>query len=153
MAFAPATLTLMGFPAFVAREEKISRYVDWNNSTSNAQYFKPNHFVRGPSVDTAFTRSEAELVGRVSDRVAALTARHYGREMRPISTLLSQFGLFRAIMALQARSNWPLRVFEVGPGTGYLGDLLLGWPRLCRVRQCTVPLSLAKSIARRMPGH
>jgi hypothetical protein len=125
MAFAPATLTLMGFPATVTQEQELSRYVDWNNSSSNAQYFEPDHFVRGPSVQTTFTPREADLVGQVSDHVATLTSRQYGREMRPISTLLSQFGLFRAIMSLQACVDRPLVVFEVGPGNGYLGALLI----------------------------
>lgn len=122
--FAPATLNVLGFPSSVSREQELGRYVDWNNSPSNAQYFEPDKFVKGPSVYTAFTRREAELVGQVSDYVAALTSRSFGREMRPISTLLSQFGLFRVIMALQSRMDRPLRVFEVGPGNGYLGALL-----------------------------
>jgi hypothetical protein len=124
MAFAPSTLNLFGFPATVAAEQEIARYVDWNNSTSNYQYFQPDHFVRGPSVETRFTDAEASAIGRVSDSVAALTQRRYGRAMRPISTLLSQMGLFRAIMALQTRAAKALTVFEVGPGNGYLAALL-----------------------------
>jgi hypothetical protein len=124
MAFATTTFTIFGFPATVAREQELSRYVDWNNSPSNEQYFRPDYFVRGPSVETSFTARERQIVETVSDAVAALTARRYGREMRPISTLLAQFGLFRAIMALQAQASHPLTVFEVGPGNGYLGAML-----------------------------
>jgi hypothetical protein len=125
MAFATSTFAIFGFPASVAREEELARYVDWNNSSSNSEYFKANHFVRGPSVETSFTPRERQIVEAVSDRVAELTRRRYGREMRPISTLLSQFGLFRAIMALQEQYWHPLTVFEVGPGNGYLGALLI----------------------------
>lgn len=124
MAFATTTLALHAFPSNVALEAELARYVDWNNSSSNYQYFKRNHFVRGPSVETAFTPAEAAFVESVSNRVAALTRRRYGREMRPISTLLSQFGLFRAVMSLQRRVDRPLTVFEVGPGNGYLGAML-----------------------------
>ena len=45
--------------------------------------------------------------------------------MRPIPTLLSRMSLFRAIMALQANFDRPLSIFEIGPGNGYLGALLL----------------------------
>lgn len=124
MAFSTTTLTMFGFPATVAREQELSRYTDWNNSPSNEQYFRPDYFVRGPSVETSFTPSERQIAETVSDTVAALTARLYGREMRPISTLLSQFGLFRAIMELQAQASHKLTVFEVGPGNGYLGAML-----------------------------
>ena len=125
MAFATTTFAIFGFPAIVAREQELARYVDWNNSPSNEQYFRPDYFVRGPSVETSFTPRERQIVETVSDSVAALTARYYGREMRPISTLLSQFGLFRVIMALQAQADRPITVFEVGPGNGYLGAMLV----------------------------
>ena len=125
MAFAPSTLNLFGFPSSVTVERELARYVDWNNSTSNYQYFMPDHFVRGPSVQTSFTSAEASAIARVSDSVARLTQTRYGRTMRPISTLLSQMGLFRAIMALQERADKPFTVFEIGPGNGYLGALLL----------------------------
>lgn len=124
-AFAPSTFAITNFPSIVTQERELARYVDWNNSASNAEYFKPNHFVRGPSVETAFTPAEAEIAGRVGDCVASLTANRYGRAMRPISALLAQFGLFRAIMALQPRLDRPLGVFEVGPGNGYLGAMLV----------------------------
>jgi hypothetical protein len=126
MAFATTTFALFGFPDRVRLEAELARYVDWNNSTSNYQYFKPNHFVVGPSVETNFTVGEAQLIGNVSRRVGDLTRERYGREMHPISTLLSQMGLFRAIMA--ARDVYTieaLRTFEVGPGNGYLGALLV----------------------------
>jgi hypothetical protein len=125
MAFETTTFHIVGFPARVKLEDELARYVDWNNSTSNYQYFKPNYFVRGPSVETAFTDDEGQVIGRVSDCVAAMTLRRYGRQMRPISTLLSQMGLFRAIMALQAAAGRPLAVFEIGPGNGYLGAMLV----------------------------
>lgn len=125
MAFATTTLAIFSFPTSVAREQELARYVDWNNSPSNSQYFKPNYFVRGPSVETSFTPAERQIAQTVCNTVAELTRRRYGREMVPISTLLSQFGLFRAIMALQAQVTRPLTVFEVGPGNGYLGAMLI----------------------------
>jgi len=126
MAFATTTLALVGFPDRVRYEAELARYVDWNNSSSNYEYFKPAHFVVGPSVETTFSTAEANLAGRISDQVGALTRERYGREMRPISTLLSQFGLFRAIMATrQVYGLDKLRVFEIGPGNGYLGALLV----------------------------
>jgi hypothetical protein len=127
MAFATTTFSLFGFPDRVRQEAELARYIDWNNSTSNYQYFKPDYFVVGPSVETTFSEAEAQLIGGVSDHVGAMTRERYGREMRPISSLLSQMGIFRVIMAArEVYGRRQLRTFEVGPGTGYLGALLVG---------------------------
>ena len=67
MAFATTTFAIFGFPAIVAREQELARYVDWNNSPSNEQYFRPDYFVRGPSVETSFTPRERQIVETVSE--------------------------------------------------------------------------------------
>jgi len=125
MAFYPSIFVQTGFPDRVKREAELQRYVDWNNSPSNIQYFEKRKFVEGPSVFTQFTKSERDLCRRLSTIVGKMTKEKFGREARPISALLAQFGIFRSIMYLQSAISSPLRVFEIGPGNGYLGGLLL----------------------------
>ncbi|MEI8342954.1 MAG: hypothetical protein WCH43_15635, partial [Verrucomicrobiota bacterium] len=124
MAFETTTFTNVGFPARVFDERELARYVDWNTSSLGYLYFQPDSLVVGPSVRTAFTDAERELIGTLTSRVADMTGLRYGRRMRPILSLLAQLGMFRLIMALIARSGHEISVFEVGPGNGYLGALL-----------------------------
>jgi len=124
-AFATSTFQMLGFPDRVVLEPELARYVDWNNASSNYQYFQKDHFVVGPSVYTRFSQAEAAIIQLVSDATAKLTHDHFQREMRPISTLMAQIGLFRIIMAARDRYGLAnLRIFEVGPGNGYFGALM-----------------------------
>lgn len=130
-AFATTTFALMGYPARVEHESELAGFVDWNFSASNREYFIRDHFVRGPSVSTVISADERDALRLLGDQVQTMTAGTFGRPMRPISTLLSQLGLFRVLMAMGGTiTGRPLSVFEVGPGNGYLGGLLV--TRNCR---------------------
>jgi len=125
-AFSTTTFALMGYPVRVADERELAGFVDWNFSTSNLQYFIRDYFVSGPGVRTVFSPDERDALRRLGDRVAAMTRDRYGRPMRPISSLLAQMGLYRALLGMKAATGLEeLSVFEVGPGNGYLGALLI----------------------------
>ena len=125
MAFAPRTFDAIGFPHRVKDERELVRYADWNRDAGNQQYFQPDHFFRGPAVRTVYTHDEVEAMNAVRDRAVAVTSM-LGRAVRPVCGPFAQLGLFRILMALGLGK---LQVFEVGPGTGYLGALLMdqGW--------------------------
>jgi hypothetical protein len=73
-----------------------------------------------------YTADEARLVRRVNDAVIEETRRAFGRAIRPWMGPLTTMKLFRAIQAIATVSGRSqLRVFEIGPGSGYLGALLL----------------------------
>jgi hypothetical protein len=124
MAFVPRTFEALGFPHRVKDERELIRYADWNRDAGNQEYFKPDHFFYGPSVRTVYTHDEVEAMDHVRDRAVEVTSA-LGRAVRPVCGPFAQLGLFRILMALGRQCGRRLWVFEVGPGTGYLGALLL----------------------------
>jgi hypothetical protein len=121
MAFAPRTFDMLGFPHRVEDERELVRYADWNRDTGNQEYFRPGHFFGGPAVQTDFTADEVEMMNRVRDQAVAATTK-LGRPVRPLCSPFAQLGLFRILAAIGLPG---LRVFEVGPGTAYLGAMLI----------------------------
>ncbi len=121
MAFAPVTFEALGFPHRVEDERELVRYADWNRNAENQKYFQQDHFFSGPAVRTTYTRDEVEAMDRVRDQAVAATGK-LGRPVRPLSGPFAQLGLFRVLAAIGLPG---LKVFEVGPGTGYLGAMLL----------------------------
>jgi hypothetical protein len=120
MAFAPRTFERLGFPHRVADERELVRYADWNRDPGNQEYFRPGRFFEGPAVQTDYTPDEVDAMNRVRDQAVAATGK-LGRPVRPLSGPFAQLGLFRILAAIGLKD---LRVFEVGPGTAYLGALL-----------------------------
>lgn len=126
MSFSPRTFSQFGFPDRVREERELARYADWNRDLGNQEYFKPGQFLKGPSVQTDYTLDEVEAMNRLRDQVVEVTEKRIGRAVRPLCGPFAQLGLFRILNALQQFYELPrLSVFEVGPGTGYLGGLLL----------------------------
>jgi hypothetical protein len=121
MAFAPRTFWALGFPDRVRDERELVRYADWNRDPGNQEYFHPSHFFGGPAVQTEYTHDEIELMDRVRDQAVAATTK-LGRAVRPLCGPFAQLGMFRILAAIGLPG---LRVFEVGPGTAYLGAMLI----------------------------
>jgi hypothetical protein len=126
MAFAPRTFANLGLPDRVKDERELVRYADWNLDAENREYFRPGQFFGGPAVQTDYTQDEVDLMNRVRDQAVEVTQR-MGRPVRPLSGPFAQLGFFRIISALRAAQGRALDVFEVGPGTGYLGAMLLNY--------------------------
>jgi hypothetical protein len=125
LAFASTAMEVTGFPARLKSESQIASYMDWNDGDNTGAIFEPDSFIPVRALRTTFTSEEVGLARTVADAVARLTKERTGREMRPIGTLLAVFGLFRIIQAMKAAWSLPqISVFEIGPGTGYLGPLL-----------------------------
>ena len=98
-----------------------------------------------------YTPEEVEAVRRVNDVVLAHTSKAFGRAIRPWMGPLATMNLFRAIQAIAAATGRKcLRIFELGPGSGYLGALLPK-PRATSIGRPTSPgiLPVAKSPAAR----
>ncbi len=125
MAYRPVTFQQVGYPIRVAREAELLRYVDHNFEAEVPGLFQPGAVFPPAAYVNAFTPDERDLLGTVRDRVASLTAQRFGRTVRPVTNLMVQMGPFRIMHAIaRAFDRDRLRVFEPGPGAGYLGALL-----------------------------
>ncbi len=124
-AFSPCTFEALGFPHRVVDERELVRYADWNRDAENQHYFRPGGFSPGPAVRTDYTLDEVAMMNCVRDLAVEVT-RNLGCAIRPLCSPFSAIGLFRITEALRAASGLStLRVFEVGPGSGYLGAMLI----------------------------
>jgi len=116
-AFSPVTFLVNGFPVSVEDESEIVRYADTMQEL--------NAPLRHHEIDE-YTPYEASLVVAASDCAATASARSSARAIRPWMGPLAAMGMFRAIQAIAAaHDRRRLRVFEIGPGSGYLGTLLV----------------------------
>lgn len=115
-AFAPVTFIQAGYPIRVDDERQLIRYVDTMQELSNP---------RGYYDEMLYSSDEARLVVEICDVVADLSERSFGRRIRPWMGPLATIKLFRAIEGMSAVVGRKLKVFELGPGSGYLGAMLL----------------------------
>ncbi len=126
MAYAPVAFQRVGYPVRVHSEAELLRYADHNFETEVRRLFEPGVEFRPAGYENRFTADEAKLFNRLRDRVVEMTQRRFGRPVRPITNLLVQIGPFRMMNAIASLlGKKTLSVFEVGPGLGYLGALLI----------------------------
>lgn len=124
-AFRPATYERGGFPTRVHDERELIRHIDHNFEPETAALYHPAATNPNCCYVNAFTGDEQNLIRAVQGHVAALSRRTFGRAIRPMTNLLVQVAPFRILCALSKLYQRPsLRVFEAGPGLGYLGALL-----------------------------
>jgi hypothetical protein len=125
MAFRPVTFQLVGYPIHVEQEAELLRYADHNFEAEVPGLFRPGATFPPIAYVNAFTRDECDLLTTVRDRVAGMTARRFGRSVRPVTNLMVQMGPFRILHEIaRVTGQRRLDVFEPGPGMGYLGALL-----------------------------
>lgn len=115
--FQPVTFGSLNYPCHACEEEEIIRYIDTMHELKNAKYFTPAY---------SYSVEEANLITKVCDQVVELTKQWPGGPIRPWMSPLAAMTLFRAISAIGCHSGKrTLSVFEVGPGSGYLGAFLI----------------------------
>jgi hypothetical protein len=116
-AFGPVTFNATNYPTRVRNERELLRYADAMHETKGARYFKPPYL---------YSRQEADLVGGICDAVANFTESQHGKRVRPWMAPLAAVHPLRAIVALvKALELRSPSVFELGPGSGYLGAALI----------------------------
>lgn len=125
MAFRPVAFEMVGWPTRVKTEAELARYVDHNFEAEVPGLFRKGAVFEPIGYRNSFTHDESDAIAEVRGRVGELTEQWFGRRILPVSNLLVQIGPFRAMQQLSSLFNLPtLRIFEVGPGAGYLGALL-----------------------------
>jgi SAM-dependent methyltransferase len=127
-AFTPVTFGANGYPSTVTREAQLIRYADPMKEHLSRNLSDRDQFLRLYSLRTRFTADEAKLIIAIRERVARLCEARYGRRVVPINSAVCAMGLFRVLSAIAncyPNLKRPLSVLEVGPGSGYLGSLLI----------------------------
>ena len=116
-AFSPMTFSFVGYPTRVVDEIEIARYIDVMHETKDAVYFEPPY---------VFSIAEGEEVKKIIDLVAQKTADHFGQTIRPWMAPLAAVQTYRIVCELSKLVNKAkCSIFEIGPGSGYLGALLV----------------------------
>jgi len=117
-AFSPATFEDQNYPVRVSDESSLLRYVDTMHETFEGKFFDAELY--------RYTRAEADLIADVAERVARMTEQRFGRAVRPWMAPFGAIPALRVIGAFAAKLGIDRpRVFEIGPGSGYLGALLV----------------------------
>jgi hypothetical protein len=115
--FSPATFDFHGYPHAAESDAAVARFVDTMQELNDPRSYHETE---------SYSPAEAELIQRVNAAVLADTERAFGRAIRPWMGPLVALRPFRAIqlIAAIARSD-RLRILEIGPGSGYLGAMLI----------------------------
>ena len=109
----PELFLKAGYPIEVASERGLSRFVDVMHENRDAADYK--ELLQG------FTRDEFELFQEISRKVVEFSGDRFGMRIVPKGALVRAMLSFRHIKMLVEPGSC---VFEVGPGSGYLGALL-----------------------------
>jgi len=117
-ASSPVTFNHIGYPDKITDDSQILWFVDAmheDNGQPAAVY----------SDDYMVTDDEIALINEVGDLVEELTEEQFGKRIRPWSSLLFCLNMFRLVKAFSAWAGENFSVYEIGPGSGYLGALLI----------------------------
>lgn len=113
-AFKPVTFQNNGFTTNIDSEDQLYKYID----TMHSRRLSENLSL----LNDGLTSSEFELFKQCVNICTEFT-KSLGKELIPLNSLTRSFISFRAIISLSATLNQPIRIFEIGPGSGYLGLL------------------------------
>lgn len=117
-AFSAATFLFHGYPDRAESDLAVIRYVD------TMQEF--NDPIRHHEKDL-YSEDEGLLIRQLCDRVVELTRDRFGRAVRPWQGPLTTMKMFRAVQEVaRIAGRKELTIFEIGPGSGHLGALLIG---------------------------
>lgn len=114
-AFQPVIYQQIGYPSRVARESELVKYVDVMQELRFDDDF--DNLLGGISED------EFSLVKRLTELVADFTRSKFGTSLVARSTIMRSLNVLRHIKFIFGDNKPP--IFEIGPGCGYLGAMLI----------------------------
>ena len=117
-AAAPVTFQHIGYPDKVESESDILWYAD-------AMHEADGDPAKVMSDDFLVSPDEWALTMEIGEIVERLTKEQFGRAVRPWSAPLFALHPFRMIEEIAAIAERKLTIYEIGPGSGYLGALLI----------------------------
>jgi SAM-dependent methyltransferase len=110
----PTTFTAESYPVRIASTRAAGRYVDVMHEGRSQGTFD--------ALLGGITRRELDLFRAVATKIAAMTAREYGRRQVPRSAMLRALNVVRHVRYLYP--DPPATILEIGAGSGYIGALL-----------------------------
>jgi len=105
------TFDRLGYPSRVSSTKELWKYAD----AMQEQRTRTNY-----DMLYGLTNREFELVTKVTEKTRQITKEHCDREVIPASSVLRAVLAYRAVEVLGKQS-----VLEIGPGSGYLGAMLI----------------------------
>jgi len=113
-AFYPVHFGTTSYPLSISSDSEMLRYVDVMHELRHV--FDYNEILDG------FTAEEFDLFKEVTKAVAGFSEKRFGKRMVPRGALVRAMIAYRHIRFLSSPHD--TTVFELGPGSGYLGTLL-----------------------------
>ena len=114
--FSAIAFAQVSFPTRVEDERELIRYADVMQETlSRREHLE----------ERTYSEAEAEAIVKLSGQIRALTGNLYGRTVQPMMCLFPPLPILRAVEAIAKARGRRLRIFEIGPGAGYLGAYLI----------------------------
>ncbi len=118
--FKPAAFVQYSYPIHIYRHEELLRYVDVMHELSIREVISSYEYN-----EYRYTDMEATLLNEIIKTVVQLTKREFGKSISPLMSPLFATKLYRFIMNIKNYTKKNLSIFEIGPGSGYLGALLI----------------------------
>jgi hypothetical protein len=115
-AFSAVAFAQVNFSVRVEEERELVRYADIIQETLSRQEYLEAR---------TFSEAEVEAILRVVTQVRMLTGELYGRTVQPLMCLFPPIAILRAVEAIAGARGRRLKIFEIGPGSGYLGAYLI----------------------------
>lgn len=116
----PVAFSTVGYPTRVESDAELWKYLDVMHETRFENDFQ--HLIGGGITDHEFN-----LLKQIAALASKFSVEQFGRNLTTRGSLLRALHVYRHISDIFQGS--PARVFEIGPGSGYLGCLFLlnGW--------------------------
>jgi len=114
-AFVSSTFNMVGYPTNVTTEQGIAKYADTMHEYTYELLDTNSHV----------SKEEAILINKICDSVQKYTHSSLDSPIQPWLSLIDVLPLFRIVSSIKKAFNHDsISVFEVGPGSGYLGAFL-----------------------------
>lgn len=119
-AYEPVIFHKLGYPSRVRYESELFKYIDVMHELRFEEVFA--------DILGGLTENEFELLQRLTELVCRFSESRFGRKALARSSVLLSLNVLRHIRYLFGEAR--PRVFEIGPGSGYLGAMLMleGYP-------------------------
>lgn len=116
----PVVFSSEGYPTRVRDEQELWKYIDVMHETRFCRDFTG-------IIGGGITEYEFSLIKKLSKHVLQFSEKTFGKKLPVRASLLRALQIYRQInITFEGK---PARIFDIGPGSGYLGALLImnGW--------------------------